>query len=452
MNAEELLKKIEVMVEDGNHGDIIKLVSTACEVDPQIILKHPQLLFYRGYAEGVTGKPNEAIKSYMLAIEHGFRRSGIYFNLGNALRIQKAPEQALVYYQEACRLTTERWPIYTNMALCFDELGDIDSCDAFRIKAYEENSENDTCRFNYSYSLMRNGKIEEGLRLYESRVKTVPNKSLSVTWSNETELAGKKVLVVQEQGIGDVIMFGGLVKSASKRFRETKLICNNQLKDVLNRSIDGVEVVSSIAPEVLSDFDERVGVCSMAHILAQQGLNGVPVKPYLIADPKRVSDFKKKLYRSSKLRTVGIAWKGGSTEMDRSRRSIPLARIIREAGLSEDIIINLQYGDTTDEVEEARQTIGVEIVELNDSTFDIEEVLAAVSSVDEIVSVQQSVVHFAGALGKKVRVLVPFTPEWRYGREDSRMIWWESPVLYRQKEKDVWDKPLNDLRLDLEQV
>ena len=81
---------------------------------------------------------------------------------------------------------------------------------------------------------------------------------------------------------------------------------------------------------------------------------------------------------------------------------------------------------------------------------DLDALLAAIDTLDLVVTVCCSVVHLAGALGREVRVLVPKGPSWRYGHEGEAMPWYPSARLYRQRDAADWRDPVSSLRADLE--
>ena len=114
--------------------------------------------------------------------------------------------------------------------------------------------------------------------------------------------------------------------------------------------------------------------------------------------------------------------------------------------------INMQYGNTDEEVEEVEKTLGIRIVSMCDATDDLDGLVACLHAVDMVITVQQSLVHFSGACGTKTEVLIPSVPEWRYGKEGKKMIWWDSVSLHRQKTFGEWGDAISSIKEEILRV
>ena len=106
--------------------------------------------------------------------------------------------------------------------------------------------------------------------------------------------------------------------------------------------------------------------------------------------------------------------------------------------------INLQHHYDPNEVEEFEHESGIKLHQCIDATNDLDALAAMVSCLDHVVTVQQTLVHFAGALNIQAEVLTPLVPEWRYGTEGDRMPWWPSVRLHRQQELHSWVAPIEN--------
>ena len=133
------------------------------------------------------------------------------------------------------------------------------------------------------------------------------------------------------------------------------------------------------------------------------------------------------------------------------RRSIPLVELV--AALPEDyFLINLQYGDVINDLREVEINLNRGVSTFNDiDNFSQLELFAAlIAACDEIVSIDNSTVHFAGALGKKCHVLLPFSSDWRWGVQGKRKsYWYDSLSLHWQTEVNNWTDAIQSLQLNL---
>ena len=159
-----------------------------------------------------------------------------------------------------------------------------------------------------------------------------------------------------------------------------------------------------------------------------------PRAGYLTADPARIAYWRSRLAGNGR-RTVGIAWRGGHVSTRGSLRSTALtewAPLLRQAGC---VFVSLQHGDCAQEVDALRAQ-GVAIEHWPEAIADLDELAALIGALDLVISVQTATVHFAGALGLPVWVLVPAVAEWRYLARGTTMPWYPSAELFRRASSD----------------
>jgi hypothetical protein len=109
----------------------------------------------------------------------------------------------------------------------------------------------------------------------------------------------------------------------------------------------------------------------------------------------------------------------------------------------------LQYGDVDEPLSSAREA-GRSVAYWKEGVEDLDEFAALVSELDLVVTVCNTTVHYAGALGKPVWVLTPRIPEWRYGLSFRSMPWYPSSVIFRQSEAGRWETVLREVGRELE--
>ena len=144
---------------------------------------------------------------------------------------------------------------------------------------------------------------------------------------------------------------------------------------------------------------------------------------------------------------IGISWRGGTTRTRRRLRSISLGDWRPVLDLPGATFVSLQYHrDAPEEVDAFRRDTGVAIHHWQDAIDDYDETAALVCALDAVVSVCTAVVHLGGALGRPVYVVVPFSPEWRYGLVGDSMPWYPSVKLFRQREVGEWTGPIAEIR------
>jgi ADP-heptose:LPS heptosyltransferase len=148
---------------------------------------------------------------------------------------------------------------------------------------------------------------------------------------------------------------------------------------------------------------------------------------------------------------VGISWRGGSKDSMKASRSIEL--ISWESILQSDAhFVNLQYGDCTDEIEQIQQESGVHIYDWDDADplTDLENFTAQIAALDLVISIDNSTVHFSGAVGTPTWVLLPDVPDWRWMLDRDDSPWYSEVRLFRQKMSGNWSDVISNVKSELE--
>lgn len=405
-------------------------------------------LFICGFARGMLDDLDGAAQAYEQALAIGFRKKGVIFNLANTYRSLGKSLEALKYYNEILRLDPDNGAALSNLAFTWEDLGDLDKAEYYFKEGAEKHSSHIDSVRNYGYTLLRQGNRIEGWKRYETRGNKNKLVDIDINYKHGTDLRNKKILIGIEQGVGDTIMFGGLVQEIAGKADTITVLCCQRLASVLKWSMPYANVITTIEKKDLNSFDLRIGIASLG--IECRNANGEmkAVKPYLRVPQKVESRIKQKLSHLDRDNLiVGLAWKGGgSDKRNHSRRSMrlkDLAELLQINGIS---WINMQYGEVEAEIEDIQNELGIKIHTVIDPTNDFEGLTACLAQVDMVVTVQQSLVHFSGACGTKTEALIPYIPEWRYGTKGARMEWWNSVRLRRQKIAGDWSKPIEEVR------
>ena len=144
---------------------------------------------------------------------------------------------------------------------------------------------------------------------------------------------------------------------------------------------------------------------------------------------------------------IGISWKSSSNSDDASWRQLPLADLVNSLKLPRIKLVNLQYGDVSDEINSLQKGHDIDIICVNeiDNKNDLDGLAALISALDLVVSIDNVTVHLAGALGIPTKVLLPYACDWRWGTNSNSNYWYDSVELYRQETTGDWTPVLNKL-------
>jgi tetratricopeptide (TPR) repeat protein len=292
---------------------------------------------------------------------------------------------------------------------------------------------------NRCYALLMRGDYARGWPEYERRFAatgTAERDSGVTRWRGES-LNAKRVLVFAEQGIGDEIMFASCLPDLLLTAGHCFLECNTRLAALFSRSFPQASVHGGEKTgdtrwlEELAPLDYQLSIGSLPMRYRRTSAD-FPARPgYLKADPARIAFWRATLAALSGRPRIGIAWRGGTLRNRQYLRSTRLEEwlpILERRGVG---FVSLQHGDHTAELLALRER-GIAIHEVAAANEDLDELAALTSALDLVITVDNTVAHLAGALGVRVWIMLPYSPEWRYLREGEAMPWYPSARLFRQ--------------------
>lgn len=288
---------------------------------------------------------------------------------------------------------------------------------------------NDLANWHLAIALLRDGKFEKGWEQYKwgFKRKTGGRGEYKFAPQNEWTKQSKtnKLVVWGEQGIGDQLMFAKFIKYIPGEIAAIEFQVESRLVSLLNDRLitrDGVTVTA---------YDSNV---NGSHI----PVGNLPAE--LWNDYSADSQSKKPFLRRKNppqnrgpLR-VGITWRGGKTERMQSKRSVPLGLFPRLKSLStQDVkVIQLQYNPIDTEIAYLQKNFGNKLsLPRYDAIKDLDSWVDHIDSCDLLISVDNSAVHFAGALGIPTLVMIPSHPDFRWGLNGRSNPWYEGVELLR---------------------
>lgn len=260
-------------------------------------------------------------------------------------------------------------------------------------------------------------------------------------------LVGKRIIVLAEQGLGDQVMLAScfpdlvalqpakvyveavlrVAPTLARSFPDCEVIATNQ-----NRDIDWVKQCGQVDYYIpLGDLPARF----------RRSAVDFPGIAYLRADPVRIRHWRDLLERSGPGPYVGLSWRGGTQLTRGVLRSLPVEELKALADALPAKWVSLQYGDVQSELARAK-VMGLELQHWKQAIDNLDEFAALIAALDGVITVCNTTVHYAGALGKQVWILAPQIPEWRYGIHWDRLPWYPGAHVFRQAEPGEWSRPI----------
>lgn len=341
---------------------------------------------------------------------------------------------------------------WVNLGLVLSDLGDYTSAIQCYDRALMLSPGDEAARLNKALALLTIGEFRLGWREYESRWTKldVPQTFDQPLWNGQ-RLSSESLIVYGEQGLGDEIMFSSCIPDVLNLVSHLLIECDDRLYTLFFRSFPQATIVSrSMTKDEnwksrISSTDFQIPMGSLPlHFRESIDKFGRSLS-YLKADSNRIFFWKTILSQLGNSPKIGVSWRGGTTFSHRERRSIPLSEfqpILQTPGC---IFVNLQYDATNEELAAIEKKTGLTIHTYPDALSNYDETAALVKTLDLVITVQTAVAHLAGALGCATWIMLPSSPEWRYGANGATMPWYPSMRSFRQTSRGNWTEVIEDV-------
>ncbi|HSR55810.1 MAG TPA: tetratricopeptide repeat protein [Alphaproteobacteria bacterium] len=256
------------------------------------------------------------------------------------------------------------------------------------------------------------------------------------------DACGMRLLVYPEQGIGDIVMFATLLPELAGIGADIRFWAPERLLDLFTRSLDGITVEpdpgAAQQGEHAGNAEASLALGSVGRLLRplRRNFNGRgprPHAPLLKADPERVAHWAARLEEMGPRPHVGMSWRGGATNWDRSLRHTEPAdwrALFADRGMT---LVSLQFGASADEVRDFGAGAGGTLHHVENVGEDADDLTAVIAALDGVVSMDNSTVHFAGALAQPTVTLVPHVPTWRWGEAEDTSLWYPTMRIVRNE-------------------
>jgi tetratricopeptide (TPR) repeat protein len=416
---------------------------------------------------------NEALDNYNMLIKlfdfanNGYNRQGnqykidkakAYYNKGKTLQELKRFDEALSSYDSAQEIHPTDYPeALNNSGNTMQEIGKFDRALIKYNLAISAKPDYADAYFNKSILLLLLGKYIEGWQLYqwrflqEDKVDTARSYQ-QPCWLGDELLTDKTLLIYIEQGFGDYIQFIRYALLLERSGVNVILEVPLELTGVIKTLKGNFNLIES--GKTLPDFDYHCPVMSLPFAF-KTTVKSIPSKllskninnPYIYVD-----EDKKKLWsnllgeKKNHIKRVGLVWSGNPEHKNDHNRSLLLKQLTSIFSLS------LEFHSLQKEIREIDAQTMKDFPHIHNHQEDIvdfTDTAALIDAMDIIISVDTSVAHLAGAMGKKIWILLPYFPDfrWMLNRDDSP--WYPSAKLYRQEKINNWDSILEKVKAEL---
>lgn len=448
--------KMGLLIESQPGGDSAEALSyfeKAQNLNPE----DPENLCNMGISYQRLERYEESIAALEQSIKRNPRGSEAYINLGKTYLQQCAYDKALECYEQALDMAPNK-SVEHNIGIIYQRKGQLDMAKQYFEQALQKGSHS---TLNTPFALVALRLLQgdfSAFAEYDKRFDEAecPRRPFDYTiWEGES-LEGKHLFLTSDQGIGDEIMFASMVPEILKKAKHVSLECCPRLVPLFERSFPDLHAVfpRSLPPcdrIAKESIDMQCPLASITHRVYESFDAFPDHQGYLIPDPQQVEAFRQKYAALGPGKKIGISWHT-SNNWTGSMRRVSLQQLENVLACQGGHFINVQYGDHNEEIAAFTEQTGISIYQDAevDSMQNLDQFAAQIAALDLVISIDNSTVHFAGALGIPAWVLLPYDPDWRWMLEQEESPWYPSVRLFRQDAVNEWDTVLSRLAEALE--
>ena len=466
--------------QNGKLAEAIKYVQHATELAPRVALFHANL----GEMLRLAGRPRIAVEAARraLAVEPNMpaalsnlgvalyelkdyeaavdaQRQAIaakpdyaeaHSNLGNALHALKRFDEAIPAYRRAIELKPNFADGWANLGTTLHHGGEYEEAMYALRRAIALAPGHANAHSGLGILLLMRGDFAEGWEEYEWRLRSTERKGPRFPenpWQGEN-LAGRHIYVQAEQGFGDSVQFARYIPLLATRAGKLTLRVHQQLVTLMRSSFPNVTVLGDRGD--VEPYECDAVLLSLPRLFKTR-LETIPANvPYLRAPAPTIERWRKRLDGMQGVK-IGVVWAGNPEQANDFRRTIELSVLEPLFAVPGTSFASLQFGPHAADLKQRRQG-AAPIDDLSPELTDFADTAAAIAALDMLITVDTSVAHLGGALGKPVWVPTPWVTHWPYMLLREDCLWYPTMRLFRQQKDEPWSAVIARVTKELETV
>lgn len=421
--------------------DAVLSFQTVLKLDP----RHAYSYYQVGVCKLEQGRLDRAVRYLVTAIRFKPDYAEAYASMGAIWARLNRPLDAASAFEKAVALHPDFAVGHASLGMAFASLNRHEEAIAAFSKALQIKPDMATAQRHRGLSHLALGRFAQGWHDHESRWKVrelaIPGPAGIPIWQGESDIVGKKLLLLPEQSISDTILCLRFVPQLVAMGAECYVQVQPALQAIARRSLPMARLLGP--GESADDITFRLPFLSIPHALDIAAEREIPAAvPYLLPDVAKASTFHRR-FRTRHDRVVAFTWKCEPPHGADPNRSLPLAALQPLFATKPWLFVSMQRD--ANEQERALLARHSNVLALGDDLLDCDDNAAVIAASDHVISVDTAVAHMAGALGKPVSILLPFSADWRWLLEREDSPWYPSARLLRQAAMGDWTEVVQKL-------
>nr|WP_094605958.1 tetratricopeptide repeat protein [Sporomusa silvacetica] len=393
------------------------------------------------------GDLQKAEECFRRAIKLDPNQSAIYSNLGTVLEEINQFAEAEIAYRRAVELNPNYPEAHYNLGTFLRVNKQLDEAESCLRRAVELRSDYWEADLSLANLYLLQGIFSVGWGKFERlRQKRYEDTYFKIpSWHGEN-LTGRSILLYWEYGFGDTIQFVRYAQAVEKLAAKTDLWIQKPLGRLITAAYPNLTIYTGKCPQQ-EQYDYVCSLLSLPVIFNTCNETIPQAVPYRPASQTASLTWHNALGEIDKGNAyrVGVVWAGHPKHLNNSRRSIPFTIFNNLFSVSKVSWVSLQVGHRAEDL------IGTSynVIDFSRELVDFMETAGLIETLDLVITVDTSVAHMAGTMGKKTWVLLPFDPDWRWQLEREDSPWYPSMRLFRQRKSGDWQEVIERVKLAL---
>ena len=437
-----------VLLRQGKADEAEAAFRTAIEIDPGAAMTHNNL----GNALKQKGDFAAAAAAFRRAVELEPAIAEVHSNLGTALRALGRWEEAEESLRRAVELNANSAMVHGNLGVLLFDMARYEEAQASLERALRIDPGYLPAKANLALLWLLLGDFGRAWEFYTAR-RLVRNLRRNL-WQEPLpdDLSGQRILLLKEQGLGDEIFFLRFAPEVKRRGGEITYLGDAKIASIIRR-VGFIDRVIGEAEDA-GGIDMTLSVADLPYLVGMKSAADIRPPYPLPVEPERRSSMAARLERLGPAPYIGLTWRAGSGRPGLGRpgetfREIPRGRLAKALDPVKGTFVALQRKPEAGEIAALSQALGRALHDLTDLNDALEDMLAALSLLDDYVGVSNTNVHLRAGTGRPSRVLIPHPPAYRWMATGDESPWFPGCAVYRQRVDGDWGAAFERLSRDL---
>ncbi len=383
----------------------------------------------------------KAIKFYKESFELDSKNHLVPYNIGNIYFSENKFEEAITSFKKAIEINPSNFMAYNNIGIAYKRIGNFDEALKFYKQAIHINKDYVDAHVNYGTMLLTTNKIKDGLEEYEWRKKSksfsdyADYRSLNLkskVWNGE-DLNNKKIFIIAEQGIGDLIQFARYLYLLKNKYN-TEIILKIKSKN-FSHFFNYKDFNIILDDHAIPEHDYHIFMVSLPRIFFKTDEIFCKSINFFQSDQKTKIKWKTKLAGIQGIK-IGIHW---STSSLMPERNFPLEHFIELSKEIEASFFVLQKDLDANEINTiSKNKKFFYFPDMDKSEKAFIDSIEIIRNLDLVITSDTAVGHLSATLEKKTWTVLPFVADWRWFLDQKETKWYPNVTLFRQKKIGDW--------------